>query len=634
MNWLNESNQNIVTSTDGPHCNSMERERPDGEDEDNDELDPRVEIELEKLNTASNDINILEKQLDEARSMFRQRLTDAARNLKTLAKDIGSHIDKARPYFEAVSQAKKAQLECQNAAVTFERACQVHKGARDTIAVAEDKLMQNPGMFDAAWQEMLNNANYKIMEAEKEKLVNENMHHEAAMAYRQLEERATGLENKLRKTINKARPYFQERAQYLGYLETQKVRVQQLEASYAAAKKQYSDSLRNLELISEDIHKKRNEASHHPPTGTPKRPREECVGAETIIEKPSRRRSTLRRQSEDRIKQALARKRYANGRFRSSLVLDLDIDFDLGDDLDYGAPSKSPSSKSVDIGYLEMNYYNDYQVLDVAPFLERERAMTADSGMTGDSGYTNISIGSHSPVKSRSVPTTPRHKVRTDSTLSNNSLSSIEEISTSGSYDDKSRTNSVRITDIDSENSFISKDVSPALTRKESRMVLINRCSKILEADDVNEVFESDYTDLSSGTVTDLSLDKVANSSSENKDNDIEQNQVSPRARKTDDILNMNRLSLNMENENSSTDLSEHSSTNLGESNTALSEKISEQSSVDVVKSKNESTEISHQYENELNSELDETSRETLTPSCESINNTSSVISANENKDS
>lgn len=39
--------------------------------------------------------------------MFRQRLTDAARNLKTLAKDIGSHIDKARPYFEAVSQAKK-----------------------------------------------------------------------------------------------------------------------------------------------------------------------------------------------------------------------------------------------------------------------------------------------------------------------------------------------------------------------------------------------------------------------------------------------------------------------------------------------------------------------------------------------
>ena len=41
--------------------------------------------------------------------MFRQRLTDAARKLKLLAKDIGSHIDKSRPYFEAVNQAKKVR---------------------------------------------------------------------------------------------------------------------------------------------------------------------------------------------------------------------------------------------------------------------------------------------------------------------------------------------------------------------------------------------------------------------------------------------------------------------------------------------------------------------------------------------
>ena len=56
----------------------------------------------------------------------------------------------------------QAQLECQNAVMTFERACQLHKGARETISVAEEKLQQNPGMFDAAWQEMLNNANQKV----------------------------------------------------------------------------------------------------------------------------------------------------------------------------------------------------------------------------------------------------------------------------------------------------------------------------------------------------------------------------------------------------------------------------------------------------------------------------------------
>lgn len=46
--------------------------------------------------------------------------------------------------------------------MTYERACQDHKGARDTIFVAEDKLSHNPSMFDQAWQEMLNAANTKV----------------------------------------------------------------------------------------------------------------------------------------------------------------------------------------------------------------------------------------------------------------------------------------------------------------------------------------------------------------------------------------------------------------------------------------------------------------------------------------
>lgn len=58
--------------------------------------------------------------------------------------------------------SKQAQADCQDAAITYERACQLHKGARDTIAVAEEKMMNNPGMFDSAWQEMLNNANARV----------------------------------------------------------------------------------------------------------------------------------------------------------------------------------------------------------------------------------------------------------------------------------------------------------------------------------------------------------------------------------------------------------------------------------------------------------------------------------------
>lgn len=44
------------------------------------------------------------------------------RRLKVMTCKLGSCIDRARPYYEAVEIARKAQLECQKAAVQFQRA--------------------------------------------------------------------------------------------------------------------------------------------------------------------------------------------------------------------------------------------------------------------------------------------------------------------------------------------------------------------------------------------------------------------------------------------------------------------------------------------------------------------------------
>lgn len=49
-------------------------------------------------------------------------LNESTRRLKVLSKKLGSCIERARPYYEAVEVAKKAQLECQKAAVLFQRA--------------------------------------------------------------------------------------------------------------------------------------------------------------------------------------------------------------------------------------------------------------------------------------------------------------------------------------------------------------------------------------------------------------------------------------------------------------------------------------------------------------------------------
>ena len=43
------------------------------------------------------------------------------------------HIEKARPYFEAMEVATKAQKECQSAATAFQRASGIHDAARETI---------------------------------------------------------------------------------------------------------------------------------------------------------------------------------------------------------------------------------------------------------------------------------------------------------------------------------------------------------------------------------------------------------------------------------------------------------------------------------------------------------------------
>jgi hypothetical protein len=74
------------------------------------ELDPRVQQELEKLNSCTDEINRLEVQLDDANTVFRSLLSDSTHHLKALSKRIGSHIEKARPYYETMELTTKAQV--------------------------------------------------------------------------------------------------------------------------------------------------------------------------------------------------------------------------------------------------------------------------------------------------------------------------------------------------------------------------------------------------------------------------------------------------------------------------------------------------------------------------------------------
>ncbi|KAG7500484.1 SH3 domain-binding protein 5-like [Solea senegalensis] len=223
------------------------------------ELDPRIQEELEHLNQASDEINKLELQLDDARSSYRRILTDSARKLNTQGSQLGACIEKARPYYEARRLAKEAQQETQKAALRYERAVSMHSAAREMVYVAEQGLLADRNTMDSTWQEMLNHATSKVNEAEEERLHSEREHQRVTQLCQQAEARVQTLQKSLKKFIVKSKPYFELKAQFNHILEEHKAKVIQLEEQVAKVKTRYSVALRNLEQISEQIHARRGQ---------------------------------------------------------------------------------------------------------------------------------------------------------------------------------------------------------------------------------------------------------------------------------------------------------------------------------------------------------------------------------------
>lgn len=154
----------------------------------------------------------------------------------------------------------------------------MHAAAKETVALAEQRFMSksHEWQFDNAWQEMLNHATLKVMDAEKEKTETHADHQKKAVIFNTAELKLQQLEDKLRRNILKSRPYFQEKEICQHQLQTQKDRIHSLQAQVQNAKTTYSNSLKNLEIISEEIHKMRRDLRQAAPSG----PREPGVGAE------------------------------------------------------------------------------------------------------------------------------------------------------------------------------------------------------------------------------------------------------------------------------------------------------------------------------------------------------------------
>ncbi|XP_033336188.1 uncharacterized protein LOC117226196 isoform X2 [Megalopta genalis] len=235
----------------------VQKDSADDSDRVDDAVDPRVQIELERLNTATDDINKLEVDLDEARATFRELLCESTLKIDSLAKKLGTCIEKSRPYYDARFKAKEALQETQKAAIRFERANSQHAAAKEMVYLAEEGLRTEGRCFDHAWQEMLNHATARVNESEHERALSEAEHRHTTALYHKAEHEVQNLQRDLKRAIAKSRPYYEMKAHFNQMLEEQKFRVSALERSVGDAKMTYAEALRNLEKISDEIHRTR-----------------------------------------------------------------------------------------------------------------------------------------------------------------------------------------------------------------------------------------------------------------------------------------------------------------------------------------------------------------------------------------
>uniref|UniRef100_A0A8C6SPG0 SH3 domain-binding protein 5 n=1 Tax=Neogobius melanostomus TaxID=47308 RepID=A0A8C6SPG0_9GOBI len=241
--------------------------------EEDEEVDPRIQGELEKLNQSTDDINRWESELEDYRQRFRAVLVEATLKLDEQMKKIGRAVDDSKPYWEARKVARQAQIEAQKATQEFQRAMEILRAAKETIALAEERLLEEDSrQFDSAWQEMLNHATHRVMEAEQERTRSEAEHRKTATNYNSCISHMKQLEKKLKRSINKSRPYFELKSKYYAQLEQLKRQVDEHQNKLVIAKTEYRTALRNLESISEEIHAQRRSLA----LGT----REQGVGAE------------------------------------------------------------------------------------------------------------------------------------------------------------------------------------------------------------------------------------------------------------------------------------------------------------------------------------------------------------------
>jgi len=278
------------------------------------ELDPRVEGALGDLNKATDDINVSETSLDDAKKAFKERHSAMQADLGVLHSKCGKKaIERARPYHEALFKARKAHYEARQAALQFERAAMMQKRSKTLEVQYEGQLATGDvGAGKADVERKLKNASKSVDEAEERKKKASKLHGVKTQAFLVADQTLMEYAKTRKRSILKSQPYFACKERHDRGLLAVKRDIQKHEAGVKDAKARVAAALKLLETISEEIHQARQKkkvvaaaspaASPTPPVpASPEQENQAALVAKKIAEVQA---DTARRESEAAARKA------------------------------------------------------------------------------------------------------------------------------------------------------------------------------------------------------------------------------------------------------------------------------------------------------------------------------------------
>ncbi|CAO4371214.1 unnamed protein product [Caenorhabditis nigoni] len=221
-----------------------------------------IRKQLENLNDATDDINSYEMKLESVKRQFCETQLMFNKEISGTAKKLAKQISKSRPFFELKSREIEIRKFVQQAAAEFERQKTAVEMAREQVQLLHQSLNNNlESDAEKHYVDVIEQQLDLVREAEDECLKAEKMHAARVRDLLQLEMAMKKLSQEHGSSIKKARPYYERKEVLTRTMNSQLELMSILEHEVQERKDSYSDSMRALEQISDQIHQERSSQS-------------------------------------------------------------------------------------------------------------------------------------------------------------------------------------------------------------------------------------------------------------------------------------------------------------------------------------------------------------------------------------